>query len=623
MSDFKQLLKENQKQTEAVNRLAGITQQTKEEINQEGGETQSWLKKVFGGLNGMIPFMKGNSAKETENKREQGRLMQGLVKGITGLKSGITGFLGGLKDKVKKGMPSLSSVLMGAGAAALLAFIQSPYWDKTVKIFKEEVVPALEWLWENVLSPLADIIVTGLTWAWEGIKWAAEGISDGATWLYDNVLKPTWDFITEDIPAAFGKVLKWAEDVVQWFKDNLSWEGIKANWAGLTAWVQGKWDSITAWFEEKFTWAKEGIVGGWTSFTGWIQEKWDAVSGWFSEKFTWASEGIASGWTSLSDWVGGKVDTAITWIKGLFKDPVEMLDSLKATLLGEGGIVDLLFSPIDKAIAWIQGVFKWGDPENPFSLKKTITDAIDSAIEWIKLAFTDPKAAMQELWNGIVGEGGLVDLLTAPIDKAIAWVQGVFNWGDPEEPFKVSTFIKDVFKTVKDWFTGLWKWGDENGRDAKGDFDLVQLIKNAIDEIWNWFKGLLDIDVAAIAKSIPGGEALMNFLTTSDAEAQQDRLSDLEDLTNTVQGGTGIFNRSMEDELAEMRDLIAQENAYRLEQGSREMLQLGENGQVIVVPAPAAPASGGTGGGGPRTRTVPVGVVDGDSTTRAMVEGSF
>ncbi len=31
-----------------------------------------------------------------------------------------------------------------------------------------------------------------------------------------------------------------------------------------------------------------------------------------------------------------------------------------------------------------------------------------------------------KLWEGIVGDGGLIDLIFSPIDKALKWVMGVF-----------------------------------------------------------------------------------------------------------------------------------------------------------------------------------------------------
>ena len=45
------------------------------------------------------------------------------------------------------------------------------------------------------------------------------------------------------------------------------------------------------------------------------------------------------------------------------------------------------------------------------------------------------------------------------------------------------------------------------------------MIGEAIDRFWKWFKGLLDIDVMAIAKNIPGASTLLGWMTTSKEEA--------------------------------------------------------------------------------------------------------
>ena len=189
---------------------------------------------------------------------------------------------------------------------------------------------------------------------------------------------------------------------------------------------------------------------------------------------------------TITDTVMGTIE----WIKGIFADPVAALEKLGVALLGVDGLLGVITAPIDKAIAWVQGLFNLGDPSRPFSLYDTLYTPIDNTITWLQELFADPKAKLQEAWNGLVGEGGLIDIIYAPIDKAIAWIQGLFGWGNPEEPFKLSTLVKDAFKAAKDWVVGLFTWGSEAGTGEDGAWTLSTFISNTFTKVKTWFTGL-------------------------------------------------------------------------------------------------------------------------------------
>ena len=109
---------------------------------------------------------------------------------------------------------------------------------------------------------------------------------------------------------------------------------------------------------------------------------------------------------------------------------------------------------------------------------------LSNAIDWIGTLFTDPVQALTDLWNGLVGDGGLIDMIFAPIDKAIAWVKGLFGWStEGQEEFSIATFIKGIFTSVKDWFVGLFAWGKETGTNAAGDFSIFTLITGVFTSI--------------------------------------------------------------------------------------------------------------------------------------------
>jgi hypothetical protein len=210
---------------------------------------------------------------------------------------------------------------------------------------------------------------------------------------------------------------------------------------------------------------------------------------------------------TITDTVMGTIE----WIKGVFTDPVAALEKLAVALLGVDGLLGVITAPIDKGIAWVQGLFNLGDPSRPFSLYDTLYNPIDKTITWLQGLFTDPVTALQQAWNGLVGEGGLVDILISPVDKAIAWIQGLFSWGDPTEPFKLSTVVKDAFNSAKEWVVGLFTWGSEAGTGEDGTWTLSTFVTNAFADVKKWM-----LDKFAFASNIAteGWTNLKDFVST-------------------------------------------------------------------------------------------------------------
>ena len=75
------------------------------------------------------------------------------------------GFLGGIAkqgmQKVKSGLGGFSKFLFGALAVAALAFLDHPKFKEMIITLKDVVIPALAYLYDNVIKPLA-IYIGGL-----------------------------------------------------------------------------------------------------------------------------------------------------------------------------------------------------------------------------------------------------------------------------------------------------------------------------------------------------------------------------------------------------------------------------------------------------------------------------
>jgi hypothetical protein len=185
----------------------------------------------------------------------------------------------------------------------------------------------------------------------------------------------------------------------------------------------------------------------------------------------------------------------------------------KGGILGglEGGISGLLTTiigyPLDllkSAVAWIAGKFGFENAEatlNEFSFSTLISDSIGAifdmikgAFDWIGTLFTYPVAALESLAKGLIGPDGILGVVTAPIDKAINWVMGLFNLGDPDRPFSLyDTLYTPIDKTIT-WLQGLFTdpvaalqqaW---NGLVGEGG--LIDIIYSPIDKAIAWIQGL-------------------------------------------------------------------------------------------------------------------------------------
>ena len=98
--------------------------------------------------------------------------------------------------------------------------------------------------------------------------------------------------------------------------------------------------------------------------------------------------------------------------------------------------------------------------------------------------------------------------------------------------FNLLTFfpniIKDAVLSVSAWLLDLFGFGEAAKTVANAkEFSLGDMLFSAVESIWEWFKGLLDIDVMSIVKSIPGGETLMSLFGAGESSKAKDDLASL------------------------------------------------------------------------------------------------
>lgn len=142
---------------------------------------------------------------------------------------------------------------------------------------------------------------------------------------------------------------------------------------------------------------------------------------------------------------------------------------------------------VQDAIVWLLELFGFDSAAmavGDFNLVGRIKDAVFKAIDFVTELFSFRDTS----FSGIVKS--LVDILMLPLNLAINFLKDLFGWGDPEEPFKFSTFIIDAFNTVVDWFKGLFAWGAEAGATEDGGWSISKFIGEVIDKVKGWVTGL-------------------------------------------------------------------------------------------------------------------------------------
>ena len=438
-----------------------------------------------------------SAAAQVEDKRKNFRLQESLLNGINSVEQGVLGVAGSFKDAVKDkasafggGLKSiLGKLLIGGALAAFVAFMNSPYWEKMKALISEKIVPAL-------------------------------------TFVFDNVLKPLWDeglsFIFKQFET-IGDLFSGIGDAITLFKEGKILEGISTLVGSLATFFKETVDNL--------------ITGVYNLFAGLFGlEKTDSVFGEISKFFsdTWTSVK-----TFFTDLYNGVV--------GIFTDPVGTLTTMWNGIVGEGGLIDIIFKPIDLAVNWIMGVFGFSTEDGTdFSFRTFITDTINTGIQKVKdlfalgeetfgdwQIFKFVKGTIDDIISSVTGIfsgdfsaenfanlfGSLMDIVYAPVNLAVNAVKDIFGFGDPDEPFRLSDFVLETFQKI-------------------GDF----------------FKSLLDIDVRGLAEGILP-ETVVDFLFGKNVDQNSAEFKAMDGLEQAK--ATGLYDHDRLGNSEINRNLVA------------------------------------------------------------------
>ena len=133
--------------------------------------------------------------------------------------------------------------------------------------------------------------------------------------------------------------------------------------------------------------------------------------GWFMGLFGFSEEEIEK----ATDWdlVGTIKDAlfkAIDFVRDIFRFEDTSLKGIFTSL------IDMVLLPLNLVGNFLKNLFEWGDPEEPFSIGKMVTDVIDNIFSWFgKIFDIDVGAIFKDMLGGL--------------GKAGAWLAGKLGLG--------------------------------------------------------------------------------------------------------------------------------------------------------------------------------------------------
>ena len=124
------------------------------------------------------------------------------------LKGGFVGGIGkgfkGIRDLIK----SIGKTIFVLFIPALLALLNSPFFEKTKDFILDVILPAAMFLYENIIKPIGKFIMESLTFAFQKFLEYLPEIKEGLLFLYDNFLVPVGGFIKDSLGKAFNSIFK-------------------------------------------------------------------------------------------------------------------------------------------------------------------------------------------------------------------------------------------------------------------------------------------------------------------------------------------------------------------------------------------------------------------------------
>ena len=313
------------------------------------------------------------------------------------------------------------------------------------------------------------------------------GLVTGFVDFYKKIFKLAFPNLTKRLKDIFGKggsFSKFITSIREFFTKNKAFTRISKIFSDLKKTVTGFGKSITKFLKPVKT-AFQSIlkifkgaqaVGNVTGFLKTFKKFFNIFKNFFTKLFfpLQVLIGIFS--------AGFEAKDAIEKSEGFF---AKLLNGIVGAV---GGLIDGIFLStadfIKDGLAMIAGFLGFENIEkflNSFSLSDIFNEGLDGIYAFVNEIFAFEDTSLKGIFKS------LIDLVTAPLGIAINFIKGIFEFGDPEKPFKISEFILGVFDDVKKFFTDIFSWTMQMGTDESGEFSIPTLISEIFGKVKKFF----------------------------------------------------------------------------------------------------------------------------------------
>lgn len=445
------------------------TNETSARIEQSSVQMNGYLNDInanayssFEVLNDIATIMSGNNLAALEKAREDGKLQQRMIDALEDVRDN-TKKDKGVKDLSGGGIAGLGGILAFVGGFIKGYLVQ---FTKVAKAFFEIVKATISTVWKGLKATFKWIrtelgasrlgkafasLLAGISMQIDLLKDSIKTYFKGQSGTLMTKVKAAWSAVKNfftGIGPSFMKQLDGWKDEFKIFKDFLGptvtkVKGLLAPLLDLGARVddiKGVFsfikDTIVGWVKGVFAKIKNvlGILGGGDSLLGRV----GAIFGKFLAPVTF----LLTLWDTVKGAYEGYQDGGI-------------FGAIKGALTGFlGSLVGEPLNMLKSAVSWIAEKLGFGavsEVLDSFDFMKFIKSGISGIFDWVTLIFTDPGAALSTLWNNLVGEGGLMDLLFKPIDMLIDWVREKFGFKAPgEDSFSIGNLVRGLWNGIID-----------------------------------------------------------------------------------------------------------------------------------------------------------------------------
>ena len=303
-----------------------------------------------------------------------------------------------------------------------------PAFEAMWHFITDNLVPAMQWFWQNVIVPAWNGISSAISWAWNNVikpafsaiwGFVQNNLIPVMMWLWKNVIVPAWNGISSAISWAWNNIIKPAFSAIWGFITgtlapvfNTLLGVVKAVWGGIQTAISWAWNNI---IKPVFNAMKDLISGNlsgaftklrdlnkrvWDAIWSVISKTWNWIRGKFWEIINFIGNQLATGWNNAKKkveevWnaIWTKIRDVWNWIRGKFWEIINFIGNQLA-----GG-----WNSAKKKVEEVWDGISRKISDSWTAIKGTLSKLTGYLGKEFRQAFEDAKTAVGKIWDGLKG----------------------------------------------------------------------------------------------------------------------------------------------------------------------------------------------------------------------------